>query len=157
VISTANLLAKLNAIDESPWGARRRGEGLDARGLAKLLRPFGIKPRSVRAEGGSKGYHLDQFEDAFVRHLPRAAQAAQAAQSAPHLEPDVPDVPDVPDLETCPREWRGNGQETFGEETAEAAPEWAERLAAKHDEDRLDDLWPNQPYRRFLAEQEGRP
>jgi Protein of unknown function (DUF3631) len=100
VISTANLLATLNAIDESPWGARRRGEGLDARGLAKLLRPFRIKPRSVRAEGGSKGYHLDQFEDAFKRHLPQAAQAAQAAQTAPRLERDVPDVPDVPDNQT---------------------------------------------------------
>jgi hypothetical protein len=69
-IATATLLAKLNELDESPWGARRKGEGLDARGLAKMLRPFKIKPRSVRAEGGSKGYHLDQFEDVFARHLP---------------------------------------------------------------------------------------
>jgi Protein of unknown function (DUF3631) len=103
-ISTANLLARLNELDESPWGARRRGEGLDARGLARMLRPFKIKPRSVRAEGGSKGYHVDQFEDAFARHLTggssEAAQAAQAAQPAPHGDWDVPDVPDVPDIPT---------------------------------------------------------
>jgi hypothetical protein len=96
-ISTASLLGHLNGLDESPWGARRRGEGLDARGLAKMLRPFKIKPRSVRAEGGSKGYRLEQFEDAFSRHLPEVAQAAQAAQPAPHMDCDVPDVPDVPD------------------------------------------------------------
>ena len=30
-VTTAELLATLNALDESPWGARRRGEGLDAR------------------------------------------------------------------------------------------------------------------------------
>jgi hypothetical protein len=47
-ISTANLLGVLNGIEESPWGARRRGEGLDARGLARMLRPFGIKPKGVR-------------------------------------------------------------------------------------------------------------
>jgi hypothetical protein len=96
-IATATLLAKLNELDESPWGARRRGEGLDARGLATMLRPFKIKPRSVRAPGGSKGYRVEQFDDAFARHLPQAAQAAQAAQPAPHGDGDVPDVPDVPD------------------------------------------------------------
>ena len=96
-ISTANLLAYLNALDESPWGARRRGEGLDARGLARMLRPFRVRPRSVRAEGGSKGYRFEQFEDAFSRHLQAPlypAQAAQAAQAASGLERDVPDVPD---------------------------------------------------------------
>jgi hypothetical protein len=99
VISTATLLDRLNGLEESPWGGRRRGEGLDARGLARMLRPFKIRPRSVRAEGGSKGYHFDQFEDAFARHLSQAAQAAQAAQPATGLEPDVPDVPDVPDIQ----------------------------------------------------------
>jgi hypothetical protein len=106
VVTTATLLERLNALDESPWGARRRGEGLDARGLAKMLRPFNVKPRSVRAEGGSKGYRLEQFEDAFARHLggsEQAAQAAQAAQPASVLERDVPDVPDVPDNPTPSR------------------------------------------------------
>jgi hypothetical protein len=98
-ISTASLIGKLNDIEESPWGARRRGEGLDARGLARMLRPFKIRPRSVRAEGGSKGYRIEQFDDVVARHLPEAAQAAQAAQPAPVLERDVPDVPDVPDLQ----------------------------------------------------------
>jgi hypothetical protein len=139
VISTANMLAFLNGLDESPWGARRRGEGLDARGLARMLRPFKIRPRSVRAEGGSKGYHLEQFEDVFARHLQEAAQAAQAAHSAPGLEPDVPDVPDVPDETPRPHGAEQDGKETLGalpsnghrpglEEYAEAE---MERLAAK--------------------------
>ena len=38
-IFTVDLLTKLNNLEESPWGDRRRGEGLDARGLATLLRP----------------------------------------------------------------------------------------------------------------------
>jgi uncharacterized protein DUF3631 len=104
VISTANLLAYLNSLDESPWGARRRGEGLDARGLATMLRPFKIKPRTVRtgegAAGTARGYRLEQFEDAFARHLPQATQATQATQPASVLERDVSDVSDVSDIET---------------------------------------------------------
>jgi hypothetical protein len=69
-ITTAELLEKLNALDESPWGGRRRGEGLDARGLARMLRPFKIRSRSVHTpERKAKGYRLDQFEEVFARHL----------------------------------------------------------------------------------------
>jgi hypothetical protein len=70
-IFTESLLLYLNGLDESPWGARRRGEGLDSRGLARALRPFKIRPRTVRVdEESKKGYHVDQFEDAFARYLP---------------------------------------------------------------------------------------
>jgi Protein of unknown function (DUF3631) len=99
-LTTAEVLATLNGLDESPWGARRRGEGLDARGLAKLLRPFGVRSRTVRvAERTAKGFHLEQFEGAFARHLPEASQGSQASQPAPGLEPDVTDVTDVTDFE----------------------------------------------------------
>ena len=105
-ITTAELLTTLNGLDESPWGARRRGEGLDARGLAKLLRPFGVRSRTVRlAEKTAKGYHLEQFESAFVRHLPEASQGSQASQTAPGLEPDVTDVTDVTDRRDGTGEW----------------------------------------------------
>ena len=99
-ISTEALLSVLNGLDESPWGARRRGEGLDARGLARQLRPFKIKPRTVRAGGGNataRGYRIEQFDDAFARHLQEATQATQATQTAPGLERDVSDVLDVSD------------------------------------------------------------
>lgn len=103
-IFTKDLLAKLNALDESPWGARRKGEGLDARGLARMLRPFQIKSRTVRVGSETaKGYHVDQFEDAFARHLsegPQASQGSQGSQPAPHLERDVTDVTDVTDKST---------------------------------------------------------
>jgi hypothetical protein len=99
-IFTRDLLETLNAMDESPWGARRRGEGLDARGLSRMLRPFRIKPRTVRIAGETlKGYHVDQFADAFARHLSegseQASQASQASQPASVLERDVTDVTDV--------------------------------------------------------------
>jgi hypothetical protein len=114
-ISTVNLLAHLNGLDESPWGARRRGEGLDARGLARMLRPFKIKPRKVRVvDKVLRGYHVDSFEDAFARHLPEAEQAEQAEHPAAGLEPNVPDVPDVPPSETPAREHHSGDGETLG-------------------------------------------
>jgi hypothetical protein len=101
-ITTADLLAALNNRDESPWGARRRGEGLDARGLAKLLRPFGVRSRTVRVvDRTAKGYHLEQFDGAFARHLPEASRGSPASQPAPGLERDVTDVTDVTDPETA--------------------------------------------------------
>ena len=110
--TTSDLLADLNGIEESPWGARRRGEGIDARGLARMLRPFKIRPRKVRVpDGVLQGYRFDQFEDAFARHLKKAEQAEHPEQPAPGLEPDVPDVLDVPD--NSPRGANGN-QETLG-------------------------------------------
>jgi hypothetical protein len=98
-IFTKVLLAKLNALDESPWGARRRGEGLDARGLSRMLRPFKIKPRPVRLGNEvARGYHHEQFEDAFARHLPEALHALHALHPAPGLERDVTDVTGVTDI-----------------------------------------------------------
>jgi hypothetical protein len=104
-VTTAILLARLNELDESPWGARRKGEGLDARGLAGLLRPFGIRSRTVRVgEKTAKGYHLEQFEDAFARHLPggspEGSHPSQGSHPASGLERDVTDVTDVTDNPT---------------------------------------------------------
>jgi hypothetical protein len=111
-ISTADLLAKLNALDESPWGARRRGEGLDARSLARMLRPFKIRPKQVRiGDRTAKGYHRDQFGDAFARHLPEGKQGKQGKHPAPGRERDVSDVSDV---SLSPTPAREGDEETLG-------------------------------------------
>jgi Protein of unknown function (DUF3631) len=107
VVFTKTLLADLNALDESPWGAKRKGEGLDARGLAKLLRPFRIKSRTVRiGDITAKGYHAEQFADAFARYLPtppeQASQASRPSQPSPDAERDVADVTDVTDFPGVP-------------------------------------------------------
>src|SRR5205823_5390819 len=68
--SSANLATSLCEIEESPWGDLR-GKALDARGLARRLKPFEIQPRTVRFddEKTAKGYLLEQFADAFARYL----------------------------------------------------------------------------------------
>ncbi len=103
-ISTADLLAHLNSLDESPWGARRRSEGLDARGLARMLRPFKIRPRTIGSGTDSaKGYRWDQFADAFTRHLPQPSQASQASHRSPGAERGATDATDATDKSPHPR------------------------------------------------------
>jgi hypothetical protein len=53
-------------------GERR---SLNARGLARQLRPFGIAPRTIRIGGTTiKGYHRGDFEDAWARHLANGSE-----------------------------------------------------------------------------------
>jgi hypothetical protein len=68
--ASADLAAGLNELEESPWGDIR-GNELDARSLARLLRRYTIRPRTIRLDNGStpKGYHREQFRDAFSRYL----------------------------------------------------------------------------------------
>jgi hypothetical protein len=70
-ISSANLAAELHELEESPW-SEWYGKPITQHGVAKLLKHFEIRPRTVRFddETTAKGYRLDQFEDAFSRYLP---------------------------------------------------------------------------------------
>ena len=51
------------------WG--RLKKPLTKTGLAKLLKPFGVKPGGVRiGDKTPRGYQLEDFSDAFLRYLP---------------------------------------------------------------------------------------
>jgi hypothetical protein len=67
VLATESLLATLN--DEEPWNSWY-GSGLDARGLATLLRPYGVTSQTVRVgDETPKGYRRADLEDAWARYL----------------------------------------------------------------------------------------
>jgi hypothetical protein len=69
-IKTSALLYSLTANEESPWAEFQRGFPLTATSLARLLRPFDIRPRDLRFDGGIlKGYARVDFEDTFARYL----------------------------------------------------------------------------------------
>ena len=69
-LRTTELLTELNKKDDAPWGSLR-GQALDARGLARLLKAYGIGPRTLReGEQTFKGYERADFEDAWSRYLP---------------------------------------------------------------------------------------
>ena len=65
--SAADLLARLRALEDSPWASEVE---LNPRRLARMLRPFGIQRRQVR-DGGrtAKGYIFAELRPAFDRYL----------------------------------------------------------------------------------------
>jgi hypothetical protein len=79
---------RLNENDEWPWATIGRNESaLTANGLARRLRPFGIRPRGTLRFGAAtaKGYERASFEDAWERYLSDELE----------VRSDVPDVLDV--------------------------------------------------------------
>lgn len=80
-LATEHLLAALVALDEAPWGDLR-GQELDARGLARRLRPFDVRPGQHRfGEVTKKGYLSTDFEDAWRRYLSPLEEAKQGKQA----------------------------------------------------------------------------
>jgi putative DNA primase/helicase len=70
-LATDTILGALRELDRRPWSEWKDGQPMKARGLARLLKPFGIEPRTVKLPGGvtAKGYLLEWFEEAFGRYL----------------------------------------------------------------------------------------
>lgn len=104
---TTTLLATLNAMDEAPWGDLR-GKPLNARKLSRMLHPYGVKPQTIRIDGGTaKGYRSEDLWDAWQRYLPVSSPDCvtsvtggtpddeSAAGGAVIDGTDVPDVTDV--------------------------------------------------------------
>ncbi|MFC1875175.1 DUF3631 domain-containing protein [Chloroflexota bacterium] len=95
-ISSGELVAALVEREESPWGDLR-GRPLDARKLARMLKPYGIRPHTVRLGNATpKGYQAEDFGDAFNRYISgiaatTATQNTPKANSVPGLVADVAD------------------------------------------------------------------
>jgi putative DNA primase/helicase len=60
------LLAELTADDEGPWAEWRHGKPITARGIAKLLKPFSIRPDRDRT---SRFYRIADLSEACDRYL----------------------------------------------------------------------------------------
>jgi hypothetical protein len=95
-LRTSTLLETLCALDEAPWGSLR-GEPLDARGLARILRPYGAKSGTLReGEATFKGYRRASFEDAWARYVldegpEEAKHPSHPSHPANRAESSVPD------------------------------------------------------------------
>jgi putative DNA primase/helicase len=88
-LQTDRILAKLHAMEERPWPEWRQGKPLTARQLSKLLKPFGISPRTIRLEGDvtAKGYYLKDLKGAFARYTPSlSVTPSQTAETLGFLE-----------------------------------------------------------------------
>ena len=68
-LPSARLCDLLAAQEEAPWG-EMRGKPITPHALAPLLKPYGIRPRTVRLPEGNtpRGYHREDFKDAWSRY-----------------------------------------------------------------------------------------
>lgn len=68
---SSDIVSALTLLEDRPWPDWSRGKPITVRQIARLLRPFGIQPKTLRAGAGrGKGYECAQFADAFARYLP---------------------------------------------------------------------------------------
>jgi len=80
-LETVTILETLNARDDRPWAeGGPHGKPLTPHALARVLRPFGVAPTTIRIAGRTaKGYRAEQFIDLWPRYAPRAATPTQPA------------------------------------------------------------------------------
>jgi hypothetical protein len=80
-MATSSILKALVEMDEAPW-ADMKGKPLDSLRLANLLRPYGIRSKTIRDEHGTpKGYTRRDLHDAWMRYLSAAVDDAVQQQS----------------------------------------------------------------------------
>lgn len=83
-IFSVDLLTALVDDDEAPWATWNRGKPMRQRQLTAKLQAFGIKSKDVRKGlEVKKGYHQEQFTDAFQRYLSTGTPSASATPLQP--------------------------------------------------------------------------
>ena len=78
-----SILKGLHKISEAPWNDYF-GRELNARDLAKLLRPYGVRSLDVKVDGVTRrGYRREHLHDPWTRYLsPPPGESATSATSA---------------------------------------------------------------------------
>jgi hypothetical protein len=95
---TTTVLDRLHKLEDAPW-ADWYGRPLSTRDLAKLLRPYQVRSKSVREHGTGdslKGYARADLHDAWQRYVVPTPQATHATQEGePAAQAPCPDVADA--------------------------------------------------------------
>jgi Protein of unknown function (DUF3631) len=95
---TTTILDRLHKLEDAPW-ADWYGRPLSTRDLAKLLRPYQVRSKSVREHGTGtslKGYARADLHDAWQRYVVPTPQATHATQEEePAAQAPRPDVADA--------------------------------------------------------------
>lgn len=93
-ISTVELLSALCADDEKPWRTYNKGVHISPRQIARLLRAYSIKSKTIRIGVETpKGYEKEQFAEAFSRYVPSTPENIRhTPQTAPVLNSSVADT-----------------------------------------------------------------
>ncbi|MHC4108400.1 MAG: DUF3631 domain-containing protein, partial [Planctomycetota bacterium] len=86
-LPSSEIVDALVKLEDRPWPEWRHGQPLSTAALAKLLKPFGIRPKPMDWRGahpkGTRGYALEDMTDAFDRYCtpPAEPQPPQPSNS----------------------------------------------------------------------------
>jgi hypothetical protein len=70
---TREVLEGLSGLGNRPWHSMRRGPELTEAWLAQQLRPYGIKPQTIRVgEAVGRGYAAEDVTESLKRYVPKA-------------------------------------------------------------------------------------
>lgn len=99
-LATETILAKLHQLDEASW-RDWYVHSFSARDLAKLLKPFGVRPGTVRiGDETAEGYQRSDLWDPGTRYGVLASVSDTSVTSVTPLTSTVTDVTDVSDNRT---------------------------------------------------------
>lgn len=78
-LPSAQIVERLAKMEERSWAEWRRGQPMTAPQLAAALRPFGIRPGTIRTGAETvKGYHKTAMVEAWERYLPASTPSLPA-------------------------------------------------------------------------------
>ncbi len=91
------LAEALDRFVERPWAELRRGKEITGPLLARLLRPHGVRSKTMWiGDEAAKGYLREDFREAFTRYIPRSEIDALGAEPRVEAEGQKADVGDEP-------------------------------------------------------------
>lgn len=81
-LPSAALVEALVKLEEAPWGDLW-GKPLDARRLAKMLKPYGIGSKQLRVDPRTtmKGYQAHDFEDTWSRYISPGRETSETRET----------------------------------------------------------------------------
>jgi len=81
-IFSRDMAGKLNCYSNRPWKEGIKGKLVTDTWLAKLLRPYGIRPSTMRiGEEVGRGYEAEDFVQAIQRYVPKAELKAMLSEA----------------------------------------------------------------------------
>jgi putative DNA primase/helicase len=89
-VRSRDVVEALNDMEGRPWAEWRRGTGLTTNSLARLLKPFGIKPKEIRFSPKlptAKGYEAEPIRKAKERYVDKETKLDEKVDEP---EPEIP-------------------------------------------------------------------
>jgi putative DNA primase/helicase len=84
-LASTDIVEALVAREDRPWPEWRAGRPLTVRGLARLLEPFGVRPKVCRLDRDrlGRGYQLEDLAPVFGRYLPETPLSIRDTRNNP--------------------------------------------------------------------------